>query len=185
MFKLLATALALVVTLAAIPSTSAFSHVTTMRTKILMAKSSTTRLAYLPQQSVDRALDCANNYGMCDIEELLDLSEGKWGYIACRDNMMAMSCHFILNIIYILLCMNHRTRWVPWGPSPGSRSKFKQISYCCCHSLILYAHYIFFDMVSNLIFSIVDTGESKSSRGTSRTGWNEGAWAICSGRKCL
>ena len=110
MFKLLATALALIVTLAAIPSTSAFSHATTMRTKILMAKSSTTRLDYLPQESVDRALDCANNYGMCDIEELLDLSEGKWGYIACRDNMMVMSCHFILNIIYILLCMNHRTR---------------------------------------------------------------------------
>ena len=25
----------------------------------------------------DRALDCANNFGMCDIDELLDLSEGK------------------------------------------------------------------------------------------------------------
>lgn len=26
----------------------------------------------------DRALDCANNFGMCDIDELLDLSEGKF-----------------------------------------------------------------------------------------------------------
>jgi len=28
-------------------------------------------------QTYDRAADCANNYGMCSIEELLDLSEGK------------------------------------------------------------------------------------------------------------
>lgn len=26
----------------------------------------------------DRAMDCANNFGMCDIDELLDLSEGKF-----------------------------------------------------------------------------------------------------------
>ena len=28
-------------------------------------------------ETYDRAADCANNYGMCSIEELLDLSEGK------------------------------------------------------------------------------------------------------------
>jgi len=27
-------------------------------------------------ETYDRAADCANNYGMCSIEELLDLSEG-------------------------------------------------------------------------------------------------------------
>jgi hypothetical protein len=26
----------------------------------------------------DRAMDCANNFGMCDIDELLDLSEGEF-----------------------------------------------------------------------------------------------------------
>ncbi len=30
----------------------------------------------------DRAMDCANNYGMCDIDELLDLSEGEFSHQA-------------------------------------------------------------------------------------------------------
>ena len=34
---------------------------------------------------VHRALDCANNYGLCAIDELLDLSEGK------------ISCHWDAN----------------------------------------------------------------------------------------
>ena len=32
-------------------------------------------------ETYDRAADCANNYGMCSIEELLDLSEGKIYYV--------------------------------------------------------------------------------------------------------
>lgn len=89
MFKL---ASALVIA-ATISSASAFA------TTKITARATKTHLKYEPQptppydmsppdmqpdmqaepigMTYDRALDCANNVGMCDIDEVLDLSEGK------------------------------------------------------------------------------------------------------------
>ncbi len=80
-----------------IPSVSAFSP---MIRAVKIARGRTTSLNYYPDETspnpnynqgggfpeaqhdislaYDRALDCANNFGMCDIDELLDLSEGKF-----------------------------------------------------------------------------------------------------------
>ena len=68
-----------------IPSALAFSASLGREVRARMAWTS---LNYRPQnipenipQTYDRALDCANNFGLCGIDELLDLSEGifcKW-----------------------------------------------------------------------------------------------------------
>ena len=64
----LATALAVLLAIAA-PSALAFSPaIRTVR--------KTTALKYHPT-SFDRAVDCVSTFGKCDIDELLELSEGK------------------------------------------------------------------------------------------------------------
>eukprot|EP01083_Nonionella_stella_P029512 81220_1 len=57
---------------ASIPSTSAFS--TAIQAKIATRTPTTTTLYYHPA-SFERAVDCATTFGMCDIEELVELSE--------------------------------------------------------------------------------------------------------------
>ena len=99
MFRI-ASVLALVVA-CRIPSVAAFSA---MIRADKIARGPTTSLNYYPDETsrnlnyhqgggfpetqhditlaYDRALDCVNNFGMCDIDELLDLSEGKFASIA-------------------------------------------------------------------------------------------------------
>ena len=62
-----------VVLLVGLPSTSAFSY-SAIHAKIARS----TKLHYIPDlpETYGRAVDCANNFGMCSIDELLDLSEG-------------------------------------------------------------------------------------------------------------
>ncbi|KAL7543371.1 hypothetical protein ACHAXR_012718 [Thalassiosira sp. AJA248-18] len=81
MFRLVS---ALAIVLAGIPSTSAFSA-STIRAEIV-SRSSTSMLNYHPnpEETHDRALDCVNNFGMCDIDELLYLSEELDEYLGCH-----------------------------------------------------------------------------------------------------
>eukprot|EP00584_Thalassiosira_punctigera_P020174 CAMPEP_0172549518 /NCGR_PEP_ID=MMETSP1067-20121228/18578_1 /TAXON_ID=265564 ORGANISM="Thalassiosira punctigera, Strain Tpunct2005C2" /NCGR_SAMPLE_ID=MMETSP1067 /ASSEMBLY_ACC=CAM_ASM_000444 /LENGTH=154 /DNA_ID=CAMNT_0013336911 /DNA_START=82 /DNA_END=546 /DNA_ORIENTATION=- len=62
-----------------LPSASAFSSTT--RNKI-PARSSATKLNY-NRETYGRAVDCANNFGMCSIDELLDLSEELDEFLGC------------------------------------------------------------------------------------------------------
>lgn len=59
----------------------AFSSSAMVR-KIITTRPAKVSLNYHPE-TYDRALDCANNYGMCGIDELLDLSEELDEYLGC------------------------------------------------------------------------------------------------------
>mmetsp|Transcript_24268 Transcript_24268/g.41529 ORF Transcript_24268/g.41529 Transcript_24268/m.41529 type:complete len:100 (-) Transcript_24268:492-791(-) len=72
---------AIAIVLSSIPSALAFSPSPARNNKAI-ARSSTTRLNYNPE-TYDRALDCANNFGLCGIDELLDLSEELDEYLGC------------------------------------------------------------------------------------------------------
>ncbi|KAL7544173.1 hypothetical protein ACHAWF_007554 [Thalassiosira exigua] len=72
-------ALAIAVLLVSFPSTVAFSS--TARVDIGVTRF-TTKLNFRPE-TYERALDCANNYGICGIDELLDLSEELDEYLGC------------------------------------------------------------------------------------------------------
>eukprot|EP00585_Thalassiosira_rotula_P010191 CAMPEP_0196142050 /NCGR_PEP_ID=MMETSP0910-20130528/10870_1 /TAXON_ID=49265 /ORGANISM="Thalassiosira rotula, Strain GSO102" /LENGTH=154 /DNA_ID=CAMNT_0041403303 /DNA_START=125 /DNA_END=586 /DNA_ORIENTATION=+ len=66
-----------------LPSASAFSYTTTITSE----RRSTTKLSYAPQpetpETYVRAVDCANNYGLCSVDELLDLSEELDEFLEC------------------------------------------------------------------------------------------------------
>ncbi len=62
---------ALATALLALPGISGF---TAPYPKIV--RSTTTKLNYHPQ-TFERAVECAQNYGLCDIDELLNLSSGE------------------------------------------------------------------------------------------------------------
>ena len=57
-----------------LPALVAFSH--HPNNKIIMTRRSSTTLFYHPA-SFERAVDCAENFGMCDVDELVNLAEGK------------------------------------------------------------------------------------------------------------
>lgn len=54
------------------PTMSAFSAT---RSTIVRSSSPTTELFYHPE-TFDRAVECANNFGLCNVDELLELSDG-------------------------------------------------------------------------------------------------------------
>jgi len=72
-----------------LPSASAFSHATIITSSERRSSSTSTKLSYVPQQETPepyvRAVDCANNYGLCSVDELLDLSEGEGTYCYWAD----------------------------------------------------------------------------------------------------
>ena len=55
-------------------STSAFSST---RSTMIITRSSPTALFYHPP-TFDRAVECANEFGLCDVDELLNLAEGMY-----------------------------------------------------------------------------------------------------------
>lgn len=96
----LAPALSVIAVAIGIPSTSAFSTTEITARMSRTARKDATRLKYQPEfqpgtqfgappptgdisGAYDRAADCANNFGMCDIDELLDLSEELDEYLGC------------------------------------------------------------------------------------------------------
>mmetsp|Transcript_26149 Transcript_26149/g.41232 ORF Transcript_26149/g.41232 Transcript_26149/m.41232 type:complete len:104 (+) Transcript_26149:302-613(+) len=70
-----------------LPSASAFSHATIITSSERRSSSTSTKLSYVPQQETPepyvRAVDCANNYGLCSVDELLDLSEELDEFLEC------------------------------------------------------------------------------------------------------
>jgi len=101
MLKLAST---LAIFVATVPSTLAFSSNVCAKTKMSARSSASTVMNYHPSdydpdtydhpsastftpepepQTYDRALDCANNFGLCNIDELLDLSEELDEYLGC------------------------------------------------------------------------------------------------------
>eukprot|EP00578_Thalassiosira_sp_NH16_P012053 CAMPEP_0181112060 /NCGR_PEP_ID=MMETSP1071-20121207/19613_1 /TAXON_ID=35127 /ORGANISM="Thalassiosira sp., Strain NH16" /LENGTH=177 /DNA_ID=CAMNT_0023196007 /DNA_START=113 /DNA_END=646 /DNA_ORIENTATION=- len=95
----LAPALSVIAVAIGIPSTLAFST-TEITARMTMTARKDTLLKYQPEfqpgtqfgappptgdisGAYDRAADCANNFGMCDIDELLDLSEELDEYLGC------------------------------------------------------------------------------------------------------
>ncbi len=54
-----------------LPPLVAFTH----HPNKIMARGPATSLFYHPA-TFERAVDCAQNYGMCDVDELLNLAEG-------------------------------------------------------------------------------------------------------------
>ncbi len=75
----LATALAIITS--ATGGIDAFSS-TALFERVLFARQQGSALNYQSEVydisgAYQRAVDCANNFGMCDIDELLDLSEGE------------------------------------------------------------------------------------------------------------
>ena len=78
----------------------------------------------------ERAIDCANNYGLCAIDELIDLSEGTnivvWHIIIREHNIMIYYRCDTLLIIWVLTkpsaCIHlychtllyQRARWISW-----------------------------------------------------------------------
>jgi hypothetical protein len=65
--------LTILIIIQTIAATAAFSinHETTVRRSIKSA------LNYHPE-TFERAVDCASNYGMCDVDELLNLAKGQY-----------------------------------------------------------------------------------------------------------
>jgi len=66
--------LKLVSTLALLASAISVSAFSTTRSTIIRS-SSPTAIFYHPE-TFDRAVECANNFGLCNVDELLKLSDG-------------------------------------------------------------------------------------------------------------
>ena len=98
----LASALAIVA--AVVAPTSAFSPAFSTK----LASRATTSLKYHPAK-FERAVDCADTFGKCSIEEMLELSDGKSWYISKSFTALDVTGNFYANCTHfnILVHMLH------------------------------------------------------------------------------